>query len=292
MLAAQVAFVLMQVIVKRAREQGLDTSEVMFFRTAPALPLLWWILHRQGFGLRSNQPGNVITRSLLGSFAMATNFTAMLWLSLAQFSTLGLSQPVFVAVFAPLLLGERVSPRTWFAIVLAGAGAFVIVAPGLEDRSLPTLAALLAIASALFSAFAHIWVRKATAHDPPERVVFHFAAWVAVLALSFGLPRGYFMQLPAGMTITTFFALALGMSVFGTIGQILMTRAHVYGEASSVAMVAYTSVGFSSVADHFFWQRAPEVSAAIGALLMLAAGVVITRKGVSKAALEGSAVRP
>jgi drug/metabolite transporter (DMT)-like permease len=182
MLAAQVAFVLMQVIVKLAREQGLDTSEVMFFRTAPALPLLWWILKRQGFGLPSTQPANVVTRSLLGSFAMATNFTAMLWLSLAQFSTLGLSQPVFVAVFAPLLLGERVAPRTWIAIALACAGAFVIVAPGLSDRSLPTLAALLAIASALSSAFAHIWVRKATAHDPPERVVFHFAAWVAVLA--------------------------------------------------------------------------------------------------------------
>jgi drug/metabolite transporter (DMT)-like permease len=290
MLAAQVAFVLMQAIVKFAREQGLDTSEVMFFRTAPALPLLWWILKRQGFGLSSKQPANVVTRSVLGSFAMATNFTAMLWLSLAQFSTLGLSQPVFVAVFAPLLLGERVAPRTWLAIALACAGAFVIVVPGLEDRSLPTLAALLAIASALSSAFAHIWVRKATAHDPPERVVFHFAAWVAVLALAFGLPRGFFLHLPAAMTIGTFFMLAFGMSVFGTIGQILMTRAHVYGEASSVAMVSYTSVLFGSLADLFFWERAPEFSAGLGALLMLAAGIVITRRTTAKQQLERSVV--
>jgi drug/metabolite transporter (DMT)-like permease len=279
MLCAQLAFVAMQAVVKAARESGLDPTEVMFFRTAPGLPVLWWLLRRQGFGLRAAQPGNVLVRSVLGSAAMGTNFTSMLWLTLAQFSTLGLSQPVFVALFAPLLLRERVTARTWLAILLAGSGAYVMVAPGLRAHALPWLAASLALSSALFSAFAHIWVRKATVHDPPERVVFYFAAWVSVLALALGIPRGYFSAVPAGLLGWQLGLLVLGMSVFGTLGQVLMTRAHVHGEASSVAMVSYSSVAFASVADVAFWGRPPEPSAFAGAVLMLAAGLVILWRG-------------
>ena len=48
MLLATASFAAMQAVVKSARHGGLDPSEVMFFRTAPGLPFLWWALARQG----------------------------------------------------------------------------------------------------------------------------------------------------------------------------------------------------------------------------------------------------
>ncbi len=275
MFGASAAFVVMQAVVKHAREAGLDTTETMFFRTAPGLPLLWWSLRQRGQGLLPTRPKDVFVRSVLGSLAMSTNFTAMRWLSLAQFSTLGLSQPVFVALAAPLLLGERLNRHAWVAMAFAISGALVLIAPGLETHTLALVPALLAVASALFSAFAHIWVRKATEQDPPDRVVFHFAALVAVVSLVVGVSRGYFSALPAGLSAGGLAWIVLGMASFGTLGQVLMTRAHVHGDAPTVAMVGYAAIGLSMLADVILFDAWPAHSAYAGACLMVCAGAIL-----------------
>lgn len=275
MFGASASFVIMQAVVKHAREVGLDTTETMFFRTAPGLPLLWWALKQRGQGLLPESPKDVAVRSVLGSLAMSTNFTAMRWLSLAQFSTLGLSQPVFVALAAPVILGERLNRHAFVAMSLAVAGALVLVLPSFESHSLTLIPALLAIASALFSAFAHIWVRKATEQDPPERVVFHFAALVAVGSLLIGLARGRFSTLPVGHELPELSWIVLGMAGFGTLGQVLMTRAHVHGDAPTVAMVGYSGIALSMLADVILFDQWPAASAYAGASLMILAGVVL-----------------
>jgi drug/metabolite transporter (DMT)-like permease len=277
MLGASAAFVAMQVTVKLARERGMDTSEVMFLRTAPGLPLLWWSLRKRGEGIVPREPVDVVTRSLLGTCAMATNFAAMSVLTLAQFSTLGLTNPVFVAFTSPWVLGERPRAHRWIALPLAAAGALVFLVPGLESRRIPATPALLGLSSAMFSAFAQMWVRKATANDPPERVVFHFAAFASVLSLGIGAARGHFRHLPPEMSIAAFALLTSGMAGFGTLGQVLMTRAYSHGEATTVAMVGYSGIALSMLADLLLWRVWPAPTALAGAVLMLAAGIVLVR---------------
>jgi len=277
MLGATASFVAMQAVVKHARQTGMDTLEVMFFRTAPGLPVLYFVLRRAGHGLRPVEPADVFVRSLLGSLAMGTNFASMLWLSLAQFSTLNLTQPVLVALASPLLLGERVRRHTWAAMPLAALGAFILIAPGLGSRNFPIFPALLALASATFSCFAQIWVRRATASDPPDRVVFHFAAFVAVLALVIGVLRGRFHVPDADVSFLQFLLQVTGMAGFGTLGQVLMTRAYFHGEAAPVSMVAYSGIAMSLVADLTLWKVWPAPSALVGALFMVLGGIVLVR---------------
>jgi drug/metabolite transporter (DMT)-like permease len=276
MLGASASFVAMQAVVKHARQSGMDTTEVMFF-PAPGLPVLYFVLRRAGHGLRPTEPGDVFVRSLLGSLAMATNFAAMLWLSLAQFSTLHLTQPVLVALASPLVLGERVRRHTWAAMPLAALGAFILIAPGLGSRDFPILPALLALASAAFSCFAQIWVRRATASDPPDRVVFHFAAFVAVVSLVIGVLRGHFQFPGTDVSLLRLSLQVAGMAGFGTLGQALMTRAYFHGEAAPVSMVAYSGIAMSLVADLAFWRVWPAPSALVGALFMVFGGVVLVR---------------
>lgn len=277
MFGATLSFVCMQAVVKFARERGMDPTEVMFYRTAPGLPLLWWILRRRGAGLKPDQPVNLFVRSLLGAIAMTTNFTSMRWLSLAQFSTLHLMQPVFVALAAPVILQERVRAQTYFAMALAFAGAFVMLMPALDARDVPFFAAILGLVSALASAFAHIWVKKATETDPAERVVFHFAAWVSLGALIVGLSRGFFRGVPADMTALEMGLSVFGMAAFGTLGQVLMTRAHVVGAAATVSLVGYSNVALSMGADFVLFHVVPATTALLGASLMVCAGVVLVR---------------
>lgn len=279
MLLATASFVGMQAVVKSARHGGLGASEVMFLRTAPGLPVLWALLARRGQSLAPDRPGNLFVRSLFGALAMATNFTAMRYLSLGQFSTLQLSQPVFVALIAPLLLKERVRAATWLAMACAACGALVLLSPWQERSAVSPFAASLGVTSALASAFAMIWVRKATETDPPERVVFHFAAWVSLASLVAGLASGGFVHLTehagtGGLALWT-----LGMAGFGTLGQLFMTRAYLHGEATLVSMVGYSGVLLSMLLDAVVFDVAPASSALLGAGLMVAAAVIILRRG-------------
>lgn len=278
MLSATLSFVAMQAVVKHARESGLDPAVVMFLRTAPGLPFLWWVLHRRGQRLAPDRPGNLFVRALFGSLAMATNFTAMRYMSLGQFSILQLSQPVFVALIAPILLAERVRKATWLAMLLAGSGALILLAPDGGQNPISAWGAALGVTSALSSAFAMIWVRKATESDPAERVVFYFAAWVSLVTLMIGVGRGSFVELLRTTEPLRLLWWTAGMAGFGTLGQVLMTNAYLHGEATLVALVGYSGVLFAMLLDLALFAVAPAESALLGAALMVAAAVLIVRK--------------
>ncbi len=278
MLLATLSFVAMQTTVKLGRGAGLDTSEVMFARTAPGLPVLWFLLHRRGHRLTPSSHGSLFARSFFGSLAMALNFASMQALSLSQFSTLSLSQPVFVALASPLFLRERVASTTWLAMALSFAGAWVLLDPTANTQQVPTLPALLAVGSALSSAVAHIWVRIAAEQDPPERVVFHFSAWVSLVSLVVGVASGHFRGLPPGLQLGQFGALMFALAAFGLLGQLLMTYAYMLAEAAKVSVVGYTAIGLGMLVDAFVFDVAPSPGFLTGAALMLAAGYLLIRK--------------
>jgi drug/metabolite transporter (DMT)-like permease len=276
MLAATASFVAMQAVVKIARLGGMDTTEVMFFRTAPGLPVLWLALRRSGHGLAPEDWTDVLVRAVLGTLAMGTNYASLRWLTLAQFSTLSLAQPIFVALAAPLVLGEPTRRPVFAALPIALGGALTLILPSLGTRAMPAVAVALAIASALFSAFAQMWVRKATVNDPPDRVVFHFAAVVSLLSLAVGTVEGRFRAVAAPSPATAALEI-VGMAAFGTLGQALLTRAYSLGEAAPVSMVAYAGVALSMGTDVVVWGAAPTASSALGAALMVVAGYVLFR---------------
>jgi drug/metabolite transporter (DMT)-like permease len=278
MLLATASFVGMQAAVKSARLGGLHASEVMFLRTAPGLPVLWWALARRGQGLKPDRPANLFVRALFGGLAMAANFSAMRYLTLGQFSTLQLSQPVFVALIAPLLLKERVRAATWLALVCAGAGALWLLAPWQEETAVRPFAAALGVASALASAVAMIWVRKASESDPVERVVFHFAAWVSLAALVAGLSSGGLGRLADSVGPGQLALWTAGMAGFGTLGQVLLTHAYLHGEATRVSMVGYSSVLLSMLLDVVLFDVAPASPSLGGAGLMAVAALIILRR--------------
>ncbi|KIG15560.1 Membrane protein [Enhygromyxa salina] len=266
----------MAAFVKVLREDGLTTSEVMFWRTAPGLVWILVELRIRGQTLRPNAPGPVVLRSLAGLGAMAGYFYALRALTLIENTVLSLLQPVLVAVLSPTLLGERLHPRAVVALMVAVVGALVVLRPDQAWRAnLPLLPIAAGAISALFSALAHIMVRKATAKDSPERVVFWFTLTVSAGALAIGLARGEFLQLPdvGWLNVTGKIA---GMAGFGLAGQLLMTRAYGRMAAPMVAVVAYAAIPISMMLD-LVWGVRPGLDDAVGSLLMVFAGVVLVR---------------
>lgn len=279
MLAATAAFVGMSVCVKLLRQAGMGTAEVIFFRTTPGLLWLWLELRvRRDFDLRPHRRDLVYLRSLFGIGAMATSFYAVQTLSLVQHNVLSLLQPVFIALLAPLLLRERMHALVMVALVFAAAGAAMVLSPGLDAdvRGVALVPALLSISSALLSALAHMMIRATARSEAPEVVVFHFALHSSLFGLLWSLGAGELLALFARVNAVTLLPL-VGLALFGLLGQIAMTRAYGHAPATLVAIVAYIGIPMSLLADLLLWDADAGLSSLLGALLMVIAGLLLSR---------------
>lgn len=278
MLLATAFFVGMSAMVKVLREDGLTTSEVVFWRTAPGLAWVLVELRVRRQKLWPNDARPVFLRSFVGLAAMLGHFYALRFLALIENAVLGLLQPVFVAVLAPFILAERLQRRAVLALVLAVVAALVTIRPdqtqGGFDELLPIAVGTLA---ALLSALAHVMVRKSIARDSPELVVFWFTLVVSASALVLGLIGGDFVGgLPGGLAVDEAILKIGAMAACGLAGQLFMTRAYGRAAAPMVAMVAYASIPLSILLD-LAWGVRPGIDEAVGSLLMIVAGVMLVR---------------
>lgn len=276
MLGAAAALVAMNSCAKILREDGFTTAEIIFYRTTPGLVWLWAEVRRRQKSLRPVRADLVALRSAFGIAAMAATFFAVHALTLVQHQVLLLLQPVFVALFAPWFLRERMHRLALLALMLAASGAFLVLAPGGDLSTLPLVPALVGVGGAICSALAHVTIRKTSETEAPELVVFHFALLASVAGLAWGLTHDEF-RLVRLLTPTNL-ALIAGTAACGTLGQLWMTRAYGLAPASHVAMVAYAAIPLSLGVDVLLWGALAPVSGLAGAILMVAAGFLIARK--------------
>jgi drug/metabolite transporter (DMT)-like permease len=278
MLLATTCFVGMSAMVKVLREDGLTTSEVVFWRTAPGLAWVFVELRVRRQKLWPNDARPVLLRSFVGLAAMVCHFYALRFLTLIENTVLSLLQPVFVALLAPMMLGERLQRGAVVALFLALVGTLVAIRPDQAWRSdVPLLPIVVGLMAALFSAVAHVMVRKSVARDSPELVVLWFTIVVSASALLAGLARGDFISgLPSELGFGEAVSKIAAMAALGLAGQLFMTRAYGRAAAPVVAIVAYASIPLSILLD-LAWGVRPGIDEAVGSLLMIVAGVMLVR---------------
>ncbi|MFY8153254.1 MAG: DMT family transporter, partial [Hyphomicrobiales bacterium] len=120
-------------------------GQVLLLRSAAGLAVLAPFVIRQGLmrTLRPERPGLQVLRVALGSGEVALFYLAVSYLPLADTMTLWLAAPVWSALLAVLLLGERVDAGRWFAIAAGFLGVAIALNPTGASLSMPALLALL-----------------------------------------------------------------------------------------------------------------------------------------------------
>ena len=277
MAAATVAFTGMGACMKLLRESDVSTSQVIFWRFAPGVPVALWVVRQRGLTPRLRRPGIIAARCAFGLAAATGSFYAVRALSLVQHSTLHLLQPVFVALLAPLVLGERLRPRATVALALACMGALGVLEPRATDFQTNAWPIGAALAAALCSAAAHMSVRKATRTDAPEVIVLYFAVASSVFGLVWSVVTGEFILPSTSMSPGAATLSVLAMATLGLAGQYLMTHAYAHGQAPVVAMIAYLAIPIGYCLDVALWQRSASLVAVIGGVSMMVAGAVLYR---------------
>ncbi len=204
-------------------------------------------------------------RSFVGSSAMLATFYALTKLPISEVAVITETRPIWVALVAGYILGEASGKKIWLSIIFGLIGVIFVVHPRISEQN---FAGLLALYAALGGAVVMICLRKLKRLDP-RVIVTHFSgtATIIILITLFSVRGEVDLSVFDNATITL---MLLGVGVFGTIGQLAMTKAFSIGEAPSVASAGFIKVGFSAGYDLLIWKYVFDVPTIIGMLLILA----------------------
>lgn len=174
MLGAVVSFSTMAVAGREVFKE-LDVYQLMFYRSGIGLVmvLLYASLTKDGFRhfrtkrLKLHCIRNMI--HLVGQFGW---FFALGLIPLAQLFALEFTTPLWIAVLAPFLLGERLTKTRLFAVGLGFLGVMIVLRPGVEAINLGSIAML--IGSVGFAGSMMITKRLAPT-EKPITILFYMA---------------------------------------------------------------------------------------------------------------------
>ncbi len=265
--AAVFFFSFADALAKWLGQAGYDSVQIVFFRYAFGLiPVAIVIAVSGREGLKTNRPWLHVLRGLLMFSALALFFRGLKYLPLAEAISVAFSAPMFVTALSWPMLGERVGPYRWAAVVIGFVGALVILRPG-TDAFRPE--ALLIVGSAVFFALAVLHTRRMSRTET-NVAMYTYSTIFAGLATTPFLP--FVWVSPKTGDLGMFFTLAM----IGGIASYLMIVAYRNAPAALNASFEYTALIWGALIGWLYWDERPDLIVWLGAGLIVAAGLTIT----------------
>lgn len=257
----------------------LPNEMTVFFRNVFGLAVLMPFALRNGIApLATRRLPVHLARSLAGVGAMYCFFYTIASIPLAEAILFKLTAPFFIPIIAWLWLAESIPSTAKAAIALGFAGVALVLQPGF--REIP-LAGLVGLAGALLAALAKVAIRRMSDTEPSTRIVFYFGTVATSVS---AVPLLWAWQTPSWNALG--WLLVMGGSA--TIAQLLLTRAYALAPAGQIGPFTYVSVVFGSVYGWLFWNEVPGPFVITGSVLIIAAGVLTTRRGHRPSATDTS----
>ncbi|MGV6812223.1 MAG: DMT family transporter [Brevirhabdus sp.] len=212
---------------------------------------------------RTSQPWLQTIRGLLLITEICVMVLAFVLLGLVESHAIFTSYPLLIAALSGPILGEKVGWRRWVAIGVGFVGVLIILRPGFAvfapEAVVPLISALLFAVYGLLTRFA---ARKDNAATS-----FFWTGTVGAVGMT--LVGVWFWE---PMTVPDWAWMAL-LCVTGALGHWLLIKCYEVAEASSVQPFAYLQLVFASVLGMTAFGETLETNVAIGALIVVGAGL-------------------
>lgn len=245
--------------------------QVTFMSTIVALVALFATTAATGRmkALIPRHPALAITRGvLLAADALLIHY-AFAVLPLAEAYLLAFLAPVFVAILAFVLLGERLSPVAWAGVLIGFLGVAVALRPGVAPLNLGHAAAA---GSALLFAMSLVLLRRAKSTESDSALI--STTLVIQIILAFGATLAYGEFQPATSS-DLWMAVVTGLLVFA--GHALLVRAFRIGDASVVAPFQYSQIIWGCLYGAVLFAAPVEIYTLIGAGIIIVSGWLVLR---------------
>ncbi|PVZ56197.1 EamA/RhaT family transporter [Pseudomonas sp. B1(2018)] len=213
--------------------------------------------------LRTKRPFLQLIRALclLGTSLFFT--TGLMYIPLAEATSVNFLAPVLVTALSVPLLGERVTRGQWLAVIFGFSGVLIIVHPG---GDLFTPAVLLPFCSALFFCFYQLLTRKLSEIDSPTTSNF-FAGLCNTLVMSALVP--FFWQTPN----LVHGAMMLALGACGMTAHLFLTQAFRLAAPALLAPFSYCQIIFAGLLGWLLFSHTPTLTTVLGIAVICCSGL-------------------
>lgn len=271
-------FSVMSLLVKEAGTR-LPSAEIVLARAAVTFVLSWAMLRRAGVSPWGTNRKRLALRGLVGASSITCFYYSLVHLPIAEATVIQYMNPVFTAILAGILLGERMGRREIACVLLSVAGVVLVTHPavlfGGAARLNPWHVAI-ALVGALSAASAYTTIRSLR-DEHPLVVVFYLP--VMTIPTAIPLLAGAEPRWPTPLE----WLVLLGVGVTTQVAQLYMTRGLQMERAGRATAVGYLQIVFAAAWGVLFFGEVPDGWSAAGALLIV---------GSTLALMSGARARP
>lgn len=270
MVGAIVSFSMMA-IAGRAISDVHSTFEIMFFRSCIGIVLVVATsgLFRRLTDIQTDRLGLHVVRNLSHFAGQNLWFFALPLIPFAQLFALEFTSPIWVLVFSPLFLGERLTAIKLFCALLGFMGVLVVVRPFGTEIGIGTVSAALA---AIGFAGAAICTRFLTRHEGIVSILF----WLTVMQAAFGLfciMWSGSIVWPTGQTAP--WLIAIGIA--GLVAHYCLTTALGLAPAAVVMPIDFARLPVIAVIGAVFYAEGIEIWVLLGGAIIICANFINIR---------------
>jgi drug/metabolite transporter (DMT)-like permease len=264
-LLAMAMFGLMDGASKFLAEAGYSPAQILFLRYLFSVPVALMIVAPVGLRVasRTHRPFFQLGRVIVLLVEMAMVLMAFRAMPLADAHALFSATPLLVTALSIPLLGERVGPRRWAAVLVGFAGVLIIIRPGLVALHPGVVPALVSVGLyALYQVMTRIVARV----DRAETIfLFQIVVGAALL-----LPLAPWVWVTPPLGHWPLFLLLAGL---GAAGHLLLIRALALAPAVLLQPFSYTMLIWAVLFGWLLFGDVPDRWTLLGAAIVIAAGI-------------------
>ncbi len=258
MIGTMLSFSLMAVS-GRELATSLNTFEIMLYRSIIGflIVLIIGYFAKTLSEIKGGRLGLHLFRNLAHFSGQNLWFLAVAYIPFSQLFALEFSTPVWVALLAPLFLGEVLTKQRVLAVILGFAGVLIVARPDINQFDFAIIAA---VACAICFAGSMMATKKLTSDQSITCILF----WLTLMQLAMGLVATGFMgtiTFPEGVNIIWIMIVGIG----GLTAHFCITNALALAPAIVVIPLDFMRLPLISVIGFLAYGEAFELPILVGA---------------------------
>ncbi|KJE34005.1 RNA polymerase subunit sigma-54 [Thalassospira sp. HJ] len=244
----------------------LHPYQAVFLRFAFGLILMIPLVMRRGIGsLATKRLPLFGLRGVLSAAEMCLWFMAVLYLPLAEATTLNFTVPLFGTILAAVILREQVRIHRWLAIVIGFIGVALIIQPGTDTMQ---AASILPIAAAICMASAGMITKQLVATESTTSLLFYLMIITTPVSL---IPALFVWQTPSLEALGLMAVAALMMNVM----QVCNVKALQLADYSFFVGFSYLRLPIIAVLALILFGEVPDIWILPGGAMIIGAAIYV-----------------
>ncbi len=266
-------FSLMTVCVKKI-DNRIPIYELVFFRSIFSLLITSFIINKSNLNPWGRNKPLLVLRGFLGTVALICIFYAIRNMPLNISTVIQYTYPIFISIFAGILINEKISKNIIFASIAGWLGIIIILNPSQLSNlniEINNLTLVIAFLGAISTSLAYITVKKLSSTEDVFIIIKYFPL-VSVISLA---PIVIFNWVTPNINDLIWI---IGIGIFTQAGQTFLTIGIKNLPTSLAATINYLQVVFGSLWGILFFNEVININFMIGSILVLLGTIMTTSK--------------